>query len=243
MRVHASNFRIVGFTERPELKELVDLARERNLLLLEDLGSGCLLDFSPLGIRDEPPAGASLRGGVDIVTFSGDKMLGGPQAGILTGRREPLDKVRKNPLFRALRVDKLTIAALEATVALYLRNDLKAIPALRMMYLTREEIASRAARLAERVSALPGFAVELEDGESVIGGGSTPGQTLPTRLVAITHARLSAQEIEAALRRNSPPVIGRIERDRLLLDLRTVFEEQEQEIVRAFERLTTKDER
>jgi len=243
MRVHASNFRIVGFTERPELKELVDLARERNLLLLEDLGSGCLLDFSPLGIRDEPPAGASLRGGVDIVTFSGDKMLGGPQAGILTGRREPLDKVRKNPLFRALRVDKLTIAALEATVALYLRNDLKAIPALRMIYLTREEIASRAAHLAEKVSALPGFAAELEDGESVIGGGSTPGQTLPTRLVAITHARLSAQEIEAALRRNSPPVIGRIERDRLLLDLRTVFEEQEQEIVRAFQRLTTNDER
>jgi L-seryl-tRNA(Ser) seleniumtransferase len=112
-----------------------------------------------------------------------------------------------------------------------------------MMYLTREEIASRAARLAEKVSALPGFAVELEDGESVIGGGSTPGQTLPTRLVAITHARLSAQEIEAALRRNSPPVIGRIERDRLLLDLRTVFEEQEQEIVRAFQRLTAKDER
>jgi L-seryl-tRNA(Ser) seleniumtransferase len=243
MRVHASNFRIVGFTERPELKELVDLARERNLLLLEDLGSGCLLDFSPLGIRDEPPAGVSLRGGVDIVTFSGDKMLGGPQAGILTGRREPLDKVRKNPLFRALRVDKLTIAALETTVALYLRNDLKAVPALRMMYLTREEIASRAARLAEKVAALPGFAVELEDGESVIGGGSTPGQTLPTRLVAITHARLSAQEIEAALRRNSPPVIGRIERDRLLLDLRTVFEEQEQEIVRAFQRLTAKDER
>ena len=243
MRVHASNFRIVGFTERPELKELVDLARERNLLLLEDLGSGCLVDFSPLGIRDEPPAGTSLRAGVDIVTFSGDKMLGGPQAGILTGRREPLDKIRKNPLFRALRVDKLTIAALEATVAFYLRNDLNAIPALHMMYLTREEIVSRAARLAERVAALPGFAAELEDGESVVGGGSTPGQSLPTRLVAITYARLSAQEIEAALRRNSPPVIGRIERDRLLLDLRTVFEDQDEQIVRAFERLTMNDER
>jgi len=242
MRVHASNFRMVGFTERPELKELVDLARERNLLLLEDLGSGCLVDFSPLGIRDEPPAGASVRAGVDIVTFSGDKMLGGPQAGILAGRREPLERIRRNPLFRALRVDKLTIAALEATVALYLRDDLKAIPALRMMHLTREEIALRAARLAEKVATLPGFTAELEDGESVIGGGSTPGQTLATRLVAIAHARRSAQEIEAALRRNSPPVIARIERDRLLLDLRTVFPEQEEEIVRAFAQLADNSE-
>ncbi|MBZ5545669.1 MAG: L-seryl-tRNA(Sec) selenium transferase, partial [Acidobacteriia bacterium] len=201
MRVHASNFRLVGFTERPELHELVGLARERNLPLLEDQGSGCLVDFSPLGIRDEPPAGASLRAGVDIVTFSGDKMLGGPQAGILTGRREPLQKIRKNPLFRALRVGKLTIAALEATVALYLRDDLKAIPALRMIHLTREEIAERAARLAEKVAAFPGLTAELEDGESVIGGGSTPGQSLATRLVAITHAKLSAQELAAALRR------------------------------------------
>jgi L-seryl-tRNA(Ser) seleniumtransferase len=243
MRVHASNFRIVGFTERPELHELVDLARERNLPLLEDLGSGCLVDFSPLGVRDEPPAGASLRAGVDIVTFSGDKMLGGPQAGVLTGRREPLERIRQNPLFRALRVDKLTIAALEATVALYLRNDLQAIPALRLMHLTREEIARRTAGLAEKLAALPGLIVELEDGESVIGGGSTPGQSLPTRLVAITHASRSAQELAAALRRHSPPVIARIERDRLLLDLRTVFPEQEEEILRGFERVTMNDER
>jgi L-seryl-tRNA(Ser) seleniumtransferase len=242
MRVHASNFRIVGFTERPELHELVGLARERNLPLLEDLGSGCLVDFSPLGIRDEPPAGASLRAGVDIVTFSGDKLLGGPQAGILTGRREPLERIRKNPLFRTLRVDKLTIAALAATVALYLRNDLQAIPALRMMHLTREEIAMRAARLAEKLAALPGFAAELEEGESVIGGGSTPGQSLPTRLVAITHAGRSAQELAAALRRSSPPIIARIERDLLLLDLRTVFPEQEEEIVRAFARLANNSE-
>ena len=157
MRVHPSNFRMVGFTERPELHELVGLARERHLPLLEDLGSGCLVDFSPLGIRDEPPAGASVQAGVDVVTFSGDKLLGGPQAGILTGRREPLERIRKNPLFRALRVDKLTIAALEATVALYLRDDLKAIPVLRMMHLTREEIALRAARLAEKLAALPGL--------------------------------------------------------------------------------------
>ena len=238
LRVHPSNFRIVGFTERPELPELVELGRKSNLLVMEDLGSGCLLDFTPLGIRDEPPAGASLKVGVDVVTFSGDKMLGGPQAGILTGEQGPLDKIRRNPLFRALRVDKLTIAVLEATVALYLRGDLNAIPALAMMHATREEIAARAGRLAERISALPGFSVALEDGESVIGGGSTPGQSLPTRLVAVTHARESPTALEAALRRNTPPVIARIERDRILLDLRTVFVEQDDEIARAFEKMT-----
>jgi len=243
MRVHPSNFRIVGFTERPPLAELVELARKHKLPLVEDLGSGCLVDFTPLGIRGEPPAGASVKAGVDVITFSGDKLLGGPQAGILTGKRAPLEKIRQNPLFRVLRVDKLTIAALEATLAAYLRGDLQAIPALRLMHITREEIAARATRLAERISAQPGFRVQLEDGESVIGGGSTPGQSLPTKLVAVAHARDSAEELGARLRRNSPPIIARIEHDRLLLDLHTVFEEQDEEIARAFERLATNSER
>ena len=243
MRVHPSNFRMVGFTERPELAEVVRLGRERDLLVLEDLGSGCLLDFSPLGIRDEPPAAASIQAGVDVVTFSGDKMLGGPQAGILAGKREPLETIRRNPLFRALRVDKMMIAALAATVALYLKDDRKAIPALRMITMTREEVAARAELLAERISSLPGFSATLEDGESVVGGGSTPGQTLPTRLLAVEHQRLSATSLEAGLRRNSPPVIARIENDRLLLDLRTVFDEQEGEIARAFEAIGGNDER
>ena len=242
MRVHPSNFRMVGFTERPELAEVVRLGREHDLLVLEDLGSGCLLDFSPLGIRDEPPAAASIQAGVDVVTFSGDKMLGGPQAGILAGRREPLETIRRNALFRALRVDKMMIAALAATVALYLKGDRKAIPALRMIYLSREEIGARAERLAERISSRPRFAATLEDGESVVGGGSTPGQTLPTRLVAVAHHQLSATSLEAGLRRNSPPVIARIENDRLLLDIRTVFEEQAGEIVRAFEQIGGNDE-
>ncbi len=242
LRVHPSNFRIVGFTERPELAGLIDLGRKNNLLVMEDLGSGCLLDFAPLGIQGEPPASTSLKAGVDVVTFSGDKMLGGPQAGILTGKPAPLEKIRKNPLFRALRVDKLTIAALEATVALYLRGDLSAVPALRMMYATREEIALRAGRLAERLAALPGFSVTLEDGESVIGGGSTPGQSLPTRLVAAAHSRLGASDLEALLRRNTPPIIARIERDRLLLDLRTVLDDQDDEIARALEKMTENSE-
>jgi len=243
MRVHPSNFRIVGFTERPTLEEVVQLARERNLPVLEDLGSGCLLDFTPLGIRDEPPVSLSLKAGVDVVTFSGDKMLGGPQAGILAGKREPLEKMRKNPLFRALRVDKLTIAALAATVALYLREDLKAVPALRMISMRREEIAARAGRLAEKIGAIQGFSVALEDGESVVGGGSTPGHSLPTVLVTVAHAGLPATDLETRLRRHSPPIIARIEGERVLLDLRTVFEEQDEEITRAFEELGGNDKR
>jgi L-seryl-tRNA(Ser) seleniumtransferase len=237
MRVHPSNFRVVGFTERPALDELVNLARQHNLPLIEDLGSGCLVDVAPMGIRDEPPAGASLKAGVDVVTFSGDKLLGGPQAGILTGKKEWLARIRSNPLFRALRVDKLTIAALEATVALYLRGDLNAIPSIRMIRTPAEEIGVRALRLAQRIGGRGGLRAEVREGESVIGGGSTPGQSLPTRLLAVTHAGHSAQELEQSLRRNSPPVLARVENDLVLLDLRTVFAEQDEEIARAFERL------
>ncbi len=242
LRVHPSNFRIVGFTERPPLEELVELGRRHRLPVLEDLGSGCLVDLEPLGVRNEPPVGPSLKAGADVVTFSGDKLLGGPQAGILVGKRDLLERIRKNPLFRALRVDKLTIAVLEATIALYMRGQSDAIPALRMIQTSREEIAVRAARLAEGIGARPGISASVEDGESVIGGGSTPGQSLPTKVVAIRHARRSAQELEALLRRNSPPIIARLERDELLLDLRTVFEDQDQSIAQAFEKITMNDE-
>jgi L-seryl-tRNA(Ser) seleniumtransferase len=237
LRVHPSNFRIVGFTERPELAELADLAHQHHLPLIEDLGSGCLLDLRPLGIQDEPPVEASLREGADVVAFSGDKMLGGPQAGLICGRKEFLERIRRNPLFRALRVDKLTIAVLEATVRLYLDGNIDAVPALRMMRLPLKELAARAAALAERLSGVSSISAKVEDGKSVIGGGSTPGQSLATKLVAVGHSRLSAQELEEALRRNRPPVIARVERDRLLLDLRTVFDEQDGAIVEAFERL------
>jgi L-seryl-tRNA(Ser) seleniumtransferase len=241
LRVHPSNFRILGFTERPRLEELVELARQHRLLLMEDLGSGCMVDLTPCGVRDERPASVSLQAGADVVTFSGDKLLGGPQAGILVGKREPLERVRRNPLFRALRVDKLTIAALEATVSLYLQGRLDAIPALRMIRLSKEEIAMRAGRLAKSLSARPGFTAVLRDGESVIGGGSTPGQTLATSLIAIRHSQRSAAKLEEMLRRQKPAILGRVEQDEFIIDLRTVGEDQDDKIAQAFEELPIAD--
>ena len=238
LRVHPSNFRIVGFTERPRLEELTELAHKHNLLLMEDLGSGCMVDLASYGIREELPAGLSLKAGADVVTFSGDKLLGGPQAGILVGKSEILSRIRKNPLFRALRVDKLTIAALEATVSLYLQGKLDSIPAFRMMRLSKDAIALRAVLLAGRISANQAFSAALRDGESVIGGGSTPGQTLPTCLVAVRHKEHSAAKLEQMLRGQRPALIGRLEQDEFVLDLRTVSENQDESIAEVFEKVS-----
>jgi L-seryl-tRNA(Ser) seleniumtransferase len=237
LRVHPSNFRITGFTERPSLEELVELGRRHQLPVFEDLGAGCLSDLSSAGI-DEPVARSSLAAGVPIVSFSGDKLLGGPQAGIIAGQKEPVERIRRNPLFRALRVDKLTIAALEVTLSAYLRGALDEIPALRMIRLPAEEIGHRATALAERLrSELPKGEAEFDvrSGKSVIGGGSTPDQSLPSRLLAITSRRYSATELEARLRQPQKgiPVIARIEDERLVLDLRTVFPEQEPALLAA----------
>ena len=234
LRVHPSNYRIVGFTERPSLEELVGLGRRAGVPVFEDLGSGCLLDLHPFGITDEPLAGDSLKAGADLVSFSGDKLLGGPQAGIIAGRQDLVEQVRRNPLFRALRVDKMTYAALEATLALYLRGALDALPVMRMIRASADEIAERARALVAGVS-LP---VELVPGESVVGGGSTPGQSLKTMLLALTHPTLSAAEVEARLRAATPPVIARVEQDRVLLDLRTVLPEQEPALRYALEALS-----
>jgi L-seryl-tRNA(Ser) seleniumtransferase len=239
LRVHPSNFRVVGFTERPGLEELTDLAHKHNLLLIEDLGSGCVVDLTSYGVREELPAGLSLKAGADVVTFSGDKLLGGPQAGILVGKREPLERIRRNPLFRALRVDKLTIAALEATVSIYLQGRLDSIPALRMMRLSKEAIALRAGRLAQAISGQPGFSATLRDGESVIGGGSTPGQTLATTLVAVLHNQRSAAKLEAMLRRHRPAIVGRVEQNEFIIDLRTVGEDQDEKIAQAFQQVVS----
>jgi L-seryl-tRNA(Ser) seleniumtransferase len=226
LRVHRSNFAISGFTEQPALAELVELSRRRGIPLLEDLGSGALFDLNSVGISGEPGVLDSLRAGVDIVTYSGDKLLGGPQAGLLSGRSELVHRLRSNSLFRALRVDKLTYAALEATLLAYVKRDYDAVPALRMMRMRPEEIAGRAAVLAAKF-ATAGLAVELLEGSSLVGGGAAPSAVLPTRLVAITHAQVSADGLAVRLRSSAPPIIARVEEGHVLLDLRTVFPEQD----------------
>ncbi|MBZ5720547.1 MAG: L-seryl-tRNA(Sec) selenium transferase [Acidobacteriia bacterium] len=232
LRVHRSNFEITGFTEQASIEELVGLARKRNVPLLEDLGSGALLDLGSVGVSGEPGVLDSLRSGVDVVTYSGDKLLGGPQAGLLSGRADLVARMRANSLFRALRVDKLTYAALEATLLAYVKRDHDSIPALRMMRLSKEEIGKRADAIAAR-GQLPRLAIEVIDGESVIGGGSAPSAVLPTRLLAVTGDGLSANEIAVRLRACDPPVVARVEDGRVLLDLRTVFPEQDDAVAQA----------
>ena len=230
LRVHPSNFRITGFTERPSLDELVGLGRRHQLPVFEDLGSGCLADLAASGIA-EPVARASCDAGVSVVCFSGDKLLGGPQAGIIAGQREIVERIRRNPLFRALRVDKLTIAALEVTLKAYLRGAYDEIPALRMIRLSADGVARRTSDLAAQLrTSLPqDVTLAVHEGFSVIGGGSTPDQQLPTHLIAISSLRHSATRLEEDLRnpKHAAPVIARIEDDRLLLDLRTVFPDEE----------------
>jgi len=242
LRVHRSNFEITGFTEQAGLGEMVALARRRNLPLMEDLGSGALVDLHSVGIDGEPGVLDSLRAGVDIVTYSGDKLLGGPQAGLISGRADLVARMRSNSLFRALRVDKLTYAALEATLLAYVKRDHDAVPVLRMMRLSKDEIGRRAETLVAKVQTgqakLAKLTMALCDGESVIGGGAAPSAVLPTRLIALTHIGLSADELSARLRANAPPVIARVEEGRVLLDLRTVFPEQDAPLTTVLASLT-----
>ena len=236
LRVHRSNFEITGFTQQASTDELVALARRRGIPLMEDLGSGALFDLRSVGIGGEPGVLDSLRGGVDIVTYSGDKLLGGPQAGLISGGSELIARMRSNSLFRALRVDKLIYAALEATLLAYVRRDHDAIPTLRMMRLTKEAIGKRAETLAARVAA-PKLRIEIVDGESILGGGAAPSSSLPTRLLALTCEGLSADELAARLRSSDPPIIARVEEGRVLLDLRTVFPEQDTAVAAALNRI------
>jgi L-seryl-tRNA(Ser) seleniumtransferase len=236
LRVHRSNFEITGFTEQPSLDQMVTLSRGRGVPLLEDLGSGALFDLRAIGITGEPGLLDSLRSGVDMVTYSGDKLLGGPQAGLISGRQDLVARMRSNSLFRALRVDKLTYAALEATLLAYVKRDHDAIPALRMMRLSREEIGNRAEALRARFAPSP-WRVTIVDGESIIGGGAAPSAVLPTRLLALSGNQLSAAELAARLRTSDPPVIARVEDGRVLLDLRTVFPEQDDSIAEVVNRI------
>src|SRR5712664_3885819 len=237
LRVHPSNFTVSGFTEKPEVAELIALGQRTRLPVVEDLGSGCLVDLSPVGIS-EPTARESVEAGFSLVLFSGDKMLGGPQSGIIAGKKELVQKVRRHPLFRALRVDKLTIAAMEATLRAYLRGAWSEIPALRMMQMSIEEISTRTDGFNKALSLKIAGAdaeVEIADGRSLVGGGSTPAQSLPTKVIRIASARYSASDLEGRLRsgEGAAPVIARIGEDLLLIDLRTVFPEQESALAEA----------
>ena len=246
LRVHRSNFRIEGFTEQPSLAALAALGRERGIPVVEDLGSGYIGMPGEEGdealdalLGGEPRVAASLAAGIDVVCFSGDKLLGGPQAGIIVGRQALIDVVRRHPLMRALRVDKLTYAALEATLGEYLAGRAgRTLPLLRMLRASAETVGTRAEAvrmgLAYAVAATPGGNVRLEvvDGESAVGGGTTPGLAIRTRVLAISLPQ-GPDWLDARLRGNDPPVVGRIERDRLLIDLRTVAEEDDETVLAA----------
>ena len=236
LRVHPSNFRIEGFTERPRLEELTALGRTFGVAVAEDLGSGYLgIPAGVEALRDEPVVRTSLDAGADVVMFSGDKLLGGPQAGIIAGKSAALTPVRRHPLMRALRVDKVTYAALEGTLEAYASGRALAdVPVARMISMTVEEIDRRARDLA---GALPrSLQVAVIDGYSTIGGGSAPGSSLPTRLIAVADANTSSDALAASLRQQDPPVIARIENDRVVLDLRTVAPDDDLRVAAAVTR-------
>ncbi|MCA1636435.1 MAG: L-seryl-tRNA(Sec) selenium transferase [Acidobacteria bacterium] len=236
LRVHPSNYRIVGFTAAPGLGELADLAHDRGLPLFEDAGSGALCDLSPYGLTDEPVISESIARGADVVAFSGDKLLGGPQAGLVVGRREFVEVLRRHPLYRALRADKLALAALEATLEAYRRGAaLAEVPTRRMLAATSGEVEARARAFLSRVEgcrAPQSLRGQIITGESAVGGGSAPDVHPRTALVALTHESLSPGELGKALRFSATPVIARVADGRVLLDLRTVAENEEAELLR-----------
>ena len=228
MKVHTSNYRIVGFTEAPPLSELTALGHSHGLLVVEDLGSGCLVDLASYGLRGEPTVSASVAAGVDVVSFSGDKLLGGPQAGILVGRRELLDRLKSHPLTRAMRVDKMTLAALEATLRSYENGTAEQdIPTLAMLRISPEDLHAKAELLAGML-AQSGVPSHVAAAESQVGGGAVPTQNLPSWAVVLEG---DAQRWEAALRTGIRPIIGRIHMDRYLLDVRTIRQEDFSDIV------------
>lgn len=237
LRSHPSNFRIVGFTERPSLAELTHLAHERGIPLFEDLGSGALLDMTAIGLRDEPTVQQSLQARVPVIAFSGDKLLGGPQAGIILGEKVLIDRIKRNPMMRAFRVDKLIFSALEATLATYANGKaLTDLPAVAALHATKDDMARRARSFMRRVHN-DQITLRLVEGNSVVGGGSAPEALLPTKLISITKANASAAEIEIQLRQHAPPIIARIEENQLLLDLRTVRRAEEKDLLAALQQL------
>jgi len=242
LKVHPSNYRIIGFTAAPSLSELAELARQNDILLYEDAGSGAMFDLSEYGLTDEPIIGDSIKAGADIVTFSGDKLLGGVQSGLIVGRGEVVERLRKHPLYRALRVDKLIYAALEATLEDFRRETaLKEIPVLQMLSMTGEELKRRTQQFAENLNGKLGenhnLQFEIIDGKSVVGGGSAPMIQPVTTLLALKHEKMTADKLEQTLRFSKPPIIARILEDKVLIDLRTILEKEEVELLKVLARI------
>lgn len=242
MRVHPSNYRIVGFTSAPTLAELARVAHEHGLLLYEDAGSGALVDLAPHGLSGEPVIRDSISQGADVVSFSGDKLLGSAQAGLIVGRGETIERLRRHPLYRALRADKLALAALEATLDAYRRGEAtREVPALHMLTATRADIEARARSFGRTLRGRltdDEVTLELIDGESAVGGGSAPTTHPPTALIVLTHRRHTPDALDRRLRQHAPPVVARIHDDRLVLDLRTVAESEEDELLEALVRVS-----
>lgn len=241
LRVHPSNYRIVGFTAMPSLSELSALATKNKVLLYEDIGSGALIDLSKYGLKDEPVVSRSIADGADVVTFSGDKLLGGPQAGIIAGRKAVIEKLRKHPLYRALRVDKLTYAALEATLDSYARSTAAdEVPVIEMLAITKEDLEKRASlfvkELRSKIGRSQKIRIEAVPGVSAIGGGAAPSVQPETTLVAISHKALPILNVEQNLRLATPPVVARIIDGRVVIDLRTVAVSEENELIAAIVR-------
>jgi L-seryl-tRNA(Ser) seleniumtransferase len=230
MRVHESNFRVIGFTESVSIDELAPLARDGAVLSIDDLGSGCLLDPRPYGLAAEPTPQGSLRAGADLVLFSGDKLLGGPQAGIIVGRKDLIATLRRHPLARALRLDKTSIAGLNATLLHYVKGEAtREVPVWRMISTPLADIDQRASRWASEI----GSGSHVVDGVSMVGGGSLPGESLPTRLLSIPASSGSADDLARALRGSKTPVIGRIDHNELCFDPRTVDPRQDEALIEA----------
>ena len=240
LKVHTSNFKICGFTEEVELESLVKLGNERNIPVVEDIGSGVLVDFSKYGFTHEPTVQESIKKGVDIVTFSGDKMLGGPQAGVIIGKKKYVELMKKNQLTRALRIDKMTLSALESTLRYYLdeKEAIENIPTLNMILSSKEDMKKKAIKFRKKFRhALDNFEFKIDEDYSMVGGGSMPTEKIPTYVIKISSENISVNEMEKILRLNETAIITRVFNNELILDVRTIFDEDIEEIIKALRKI------
>lgn len=235
LKVHTSNYKILGFTLEPSIEEIVKLGHDNNIPVIEDIGSGTLIDMSKYNLPVEPTVIESIKKGIDIVTFSGDKLLGGPQAGIIVGKKDLIGKMKKNQLLRALRVDKMTLAAMEATLGEYLeeKDAIDNIPTLKMLTISYEDLNRNAIKLKRRLSKIEGISIKLADDFSTVGGGSMPLSKIKSRVLSVNYDKMSADRLEKALRENSVPIIVRINEDRVIMDIRTVQDKDYTDICNA----------